>query len=81
MKPVVVSLALIPAISILARNAFASLSVVVLILFFILFLAIYILSILVTRSFDNEDIVILLLIEKRLGIDAGPVKRLLKRFV
>lgn len=34
-----------------------------------------------SKSFDNEDIMLLLAIEKRLGVDVGPIKRILKRFV
>jgi len=50
-------------------------------LFFILFLAIYGLSLLLTKSFDNEDIMLLLAIEKRTGIDATLIKNILRRFI
>ena len=48
---------------------------------FSMFLVAYVLSVLFTKSFDEEDIMILLTIEKRLGIDLAPIKRILKRFV
>ena len=48
---------------------------------FLLFLVAYGLSVLFTKSFDEEDIMILLTIEKRLGIDLTSIKRILKRFV
>ena len=48
---------------------------------FLLFLVAYGLSVLFTKSFDEEDIMILLTIEKRLGLDLAPIKRILKRFV
>jgi O-antigen/teichoic acid export membrane protein len=48
---------------------------------FLLFLVAYGTSLLFTKSFDEEDIMILLTIEKRLGIDLAPIKRILKRFV
>ena len=48
---------------------------------FSLFLVAYVLSVLFTKSFDEEDIMILLTIEKRLGIDLASIKRILKRFV
>jgi O-antigen/teichoic acid export membrane protein len=50
-------------------------------LFFILFLAIYALSLLLTKSFDNEDIMLLLAIEKRTGVNATPIKNILRRFI
>jgi O-antigen/teichoic acid export membrane protein len=48
---------------------------------FLLFLVVYGLSVLFTKSFDEEDIMILLTIEKRLGINLASIKRILKRFV
>jgi O-antigen/teichoic acid export membrane protein len=45
-----------------------------------LFLFGYGLLLLLTRSFDKEDIVMILAIEKKTGIDAEPIKRLLRRF-
>ena len=48
---------------------------------FLLFLVSYCLLVLFTKSFDEEDIMILLTIEKRLGIDLTSIKRILKRFV
>ena len=53
----------------------------VLLVFFPLFLLIYVLSILFTRTFDEEDLMMMLTIEKRLGINLSPVKRFLKRFL
>jgi O-antigen/teichoic acid export membrane protein len=48
---------------------------------FSLFLVSYSLLVLFTKSFDEEDITILLTIEKRLGLDLASIKRILKRFV
>ena len=48
---------------------------------FSLFLVFYGLLVLFTKSFDEEDIMILLMIEKRLGIDLASIKRIFKRFV
>ena len=50
-----------------------------LLLFFFLFA--YCLLLLLTRSFDREDINMILAIEKKIGIDATPIKRILKRFI
>ena len=46
-----------------------------------IFLFGYGLLLLLTRSFDREDIEMILAIEKKTGIDAEPIKRLLRRFV
>ncbi len=51
------------------------------ILMFVVFLVIYGLSVLFTKSFDEEDIMILLAIEKRFGINLSFFKNILKRFV
>ena len=81
LKPVVISVTLVLVIFSLVRNIFAFLSVWMLILFFILLLVVYSLSILLTKSFDNDDIMMLLAIEKRLGINATFIKRILRRFL
>ena len=48
---------------------------------FLLFLISYGLSVLFAKSFEEEDIMILLTIEKRLGMNLAPIKKILKRFV
>ena len=48
---------------------------------FLLFLISYGLSVLFAKSFEEEDIMILLTIERRLGMDLASIKRFLKRFV
>jgi O-antigen/teichoic acid export membrane protein len=50
-------------------------------LLFILYYGMYALAILLTKSFDQEDIAMLLAIEKRTGINATSVKRILRRFL
>jgi hypothetical protein len=50
-------------------------------LLFILYYAIYGLATVFSRSFDREDIVMLLEVEKRIGINAEPIKKILKRFL
>ena len=81
LKPVIISVILVPVIFTLLKNIFTSLSIWMLVLFCIIFLVVYSLSILLTKSFDNEDIMMLLTIEKRLGVDVTPVKRILRRFI
>jgi hypothetical protein len=46
-----------------------------------IFLFAYCLLLLLTRSFDREDIEMILAIEKKTGVDAEPIKRLLRRFI
>jgi O-antigen/teichoic acid export membrane protein len=50
-------------------------------LLFVLYYAVYGIAIVLTRSFDPEDIALLLEIEKRSGINAAPIKKVLRRFV
>jgi hypothetical protein len=49
-------------------------------LLFILYFAIYVLAVIFTRSFDQEDIALLLDVEKMSGVDAGLIKKVLRRF-
>ncbi len=50
-------------------------------LLLLLFSFAYGLLLLLTRSFDKEDIDMILMIEKKAGVDAEPIKRILRRFV
>jgi O-antigen/teichoic acid export membrane protein len=50
-------------------------------LLFILYYVIYGLAILLTKSFDKEDVSMLLAIEKRVGLNLSFIKRLLRRFL
>ena len=50
-------------------------------LLFLLYYALYSIATVLSKSFDREDIVILLDIEKRSGINATPVKKILSRFL
>jgi O-antigen/teichoic acid export membrane protein len=50
-------------------------------LLFILYYVIYGLAILLTKSFDKEDISMLLAIEKRAGVNLSFIKRILRRFL
>lgn len=45
------------------------------------FLSVYFLLVLISRSIDKEDVELLLTIEKRVGVDLGVVKKILKKFV
>jgi O-antigen/teichoic acid export membrane protein len=48
---------------------------------FIFYYAIYGIATVLSKSFDREDIVVLLEIEKRTGINAEPIKKILRRFI
>ena len=80
LKPMLTTGIIIFVIYILITN-FITVSFWMLPLFFVLFLAVYASSLLLTKSFGNEDITLLLTIEKRTGIDATLIKRVLKRFM
>ncbi|ASJ01304.1 flippase [Thermococcus gorgonarius] len=47
----------------------------------LVFMGVYAVLVLLSRSIDKEDIELLLAVEKKLGIDLGVIKRFLKRFV
>jgi hypothetical protein len=48
---------------------------------FILYYGIYGLAFVLTRSFDKEDITMLLAMEKGLGVDLSFIKRILSKFL
>jgi hypothetical protein len=52
-----------------------------LLLFLILFYAIYGLATLFTKSLNREDIALLLAIEKKLGMNLSFIKSILRRFL
>ncbi|EHP86158.1 flippase [Methanotorris formicicus] len=47
----------------------------------IIFLVVYAFLVLLSRSIDKEDVELFLAIERRLGVDLGIIKRVLRRFV
>jgi O-antigen/teichoic acid export membrane protein len=80
LKPVVASVILALLFKITATHIIA-INWWMLLLLFILYYAIYGIAVVLTRSFDREDISLLLEIEKMSGINATPIKRILSRFV
>ncbi len=78
-KPVIISVALAFLFQIIAGD-FLNITIWLLPIIFILYCGIYGLAMLFTRSFDKEDIALLLAIEKRSGINAAPIKKFLSRF-
>jgi len=79
-KSTFISLAVVFFIQVLLRNL-TTVTPWMLPLLFVLYYVIYGLVILFTKSFDQEDIAMLLAIENKTGIDAAPIKRVLDRFL
>ena len=71
---------LLVSIFYVVKNLFAA-TFWILLVFFSLFLLIYGVLILFTRTFDEEDIMMMLTIEKRFGLNLSSIKRFLKRFI
>ena len=80
LKPVLASGAAIAVIYAVFTSVF-TIQFWMLPLFLVLFLAVYSLAWILTKSFDSEDIMLLLAIEQRTGIDATAVKNVLRRFI
>lgn len=80
MKPTLASLALIFSLHFIFENVL-TVSLWMLSLLFILYYIIYCSAILFTKSFDQEDMSMLLAIEKRTGVNATPIKKILRRFL
>ena len=79
-KPTLASLGLIFLIYPFSR-CFFTVTPLMLPLLFVLYYIIYGLAIIFTKSFDQEDITMLLLIEKKTGVNATAIKRILRRFL
>ena len=79
-KPAVLSVSTALLTYYLARN-FIGVSGLMLLAAFLFFAAIYAISLLVTKSFDKEDIMLLLSIESKLGINLSWLKNVLRKFV
>lgn len=81
LKPAIASVVLVLIIYALVRNLISVIPFWLLPLLFIAFLGAYAISVLLTRSFDKEDIMLLLAIEQRLGMNLTAAKKLLRRFL
>lgn len=80
LKPVIASVVLAFLFK-LAAGHLVTISWWLLLLLFVLYYTIYGIAVVFTRSFDAEDIALLLEIEKMSGINATPLKKILKRFL
>ncbi len=79
-KPVISSIVLAFLIEAVARSLF-DITPWMLPLIFILYYSVYALAILLTKSFDREDMTLLLEVGKRTGIKTAPLEKILKRFI
>ena len=80
LKSIIISVILILAIYGFAKYFF-TITFWMLPILLIVFMMIYILCLLLTKSFDSEDIMMLLTLEQRTGIDATRIKKVLRRFL
>lgn len=80
MKPVIISIGVI-FISYFITKSFLMVTFWMAILLFILILLVYALLLFLTKSVDNEDIKMLIEIEKRSGMNFMLLKKILKRFI
>jgi len=80
LKPIIICVALAFLIQTIAQHFF-TINWWMLVILFILYYGIYGLATLFTKSFDKEDIALLLEVEKRSGINMAPLKKILKRFL
>ena len=79
-KPGAVSILSILTVYVFAVKFF-TISAWMLPVLFVIFVLIYCLSLLLTKSFDKEDIMMLRALEKKAGLNLGFVKRILKKFI
>jgi O-antigen/teichoic acid export membrane protein len=80
-KPILTSVLLVFVIFTLVRSMIDGTSFWLLLILLIIFLGAYGVSILFTKSFDKEDIMMMLAIEERLGVNLTSIKNILKRFI
>lgn len=79
-KPIIVSLITIIIIY-GVTTTFLTITFWMLPFLFFIFIAIYSFALLFTKSFDKEDIIFLLAIEKKTGMNFGVIKKILKKFL
>ncbi|MBN2463332.1 MAG: flippase [Dehalococcoidia bacterium] len=80
LKPLIASVALALLFKFVA-GGFINVAWWMLPVLFILYYAIYVIATVVTRSFDREDIALLLKIETKSGANLTPLKKLMRRFL
>jgi len=78
-KPMISSIVLVAIIYFIAKSLL-TVTFWMLPILFIIFVILYGISLVITRSFDREDLEMLLAIEKKAGINFSIIKRIVKRF-
>jgi O-antigen/teichoic acid export membrane protein len=81
LKPAIASVVIILIIYALVKNLLSVIPLWLLPVLLILFFGTYLLSVLLTKSFDKEDITMLLTIEEKLGMNLTTIKRVLRKFI
>lgn len=81
LRPVLISGSLIAIIYFIVTNMINPVPLWLLPILLFSFLGIYGFSILLTRSFNNEDLMMMLALEKKLGLNLHAIKGVLKRFM
>lgn len=78
-KPLVVSSVAVALIYSIAEKF--KLGLVSLVVLFVIFVGVYFVSLLITKSFDKEDIMLLQAMEDRLGLNLSLIKKILRKFI
>lgn len=81
LKPILASILAIFPVYLISKYLSGIIYIWMLPLLFILFLILYCLSILFTKSFDREDVMIIHMIESKLHINLKTLKNILRRFL
>jgi len=79
LKPIILSIILIFIIYFIAKNLL-KITLWVLPFLFILFIVLYVFSLLITKSFDKEDIDMVIIIEKKIGMKSRVLENILEKF-
>lgn len=80
LKPTIISVSLIIIIWFLLKT-YIVVTLWMIPLIFILFIFVIFFVVLITKSLDQEDIMMLLIIEKKIGINLSLIKKILSRFI
>jgi len=80
LKPILISIVISTMLSLILKRMI-SVNFYISSMMFIIYLIIIFLSMILTKSITKEDIKVLLLVEKRIGIDMTKIKRVLDKFI
>ena len=81
LKPAIASIVLILMLYLFVKSVISVYDIWILPVLFVVFLIIYALSMLLTKSVDKADIMMLLTIEERLGMDLTSLKKVIKKLL